>query len=99
GVRAAFNEGDRFRAGYLRDALVEAASLLGFLQQDPQIWFQGRADALLRAKIEALLEQRAEARKAKDWSMADRIRDELEALGVIVMDGPEGATWRLKEPV
>jgi len=37
------------------------------------------------------------ARAAKDWPEADRIRDRLTALNVVVMDGPTGATWRLKE--
>ena len=30
-----------------------------------------------------------------DWATADRIRDELTALNIVVMDGPTGATWRL----
>ena len=51
----------------------------------------------LAAKVEALLAERIEARKAKDWATADRIRDELNALNVVVMDGPEGATWRLRD--
>jgi cysteinyl-tRNA synthetase len=38
------------------------------------------------------------ARAAKDWPTADRIRAELDGMGVVVMDGPQGATWRLKEP-
>ncbi|HYG27196.1 MAG TPA: cysteine--tRNA ligase, partial [Caulobacteraceae bacterium] len=65
---------------------------------DPDVWFAGAADDDLRSQVESLLEQRAEARKAKDWPTADRIRQELDGLGVIVMDGPQGATWRLKEP-
>jgi cysteinyl-tRNA synthetase len=80
-----------------RDGLVEAGALLGFLQQDPQAWFQGGADDGLKAKVEALLVERAAARKAKDWPTADRIRDELNALNVEVMDGAQGATWRLRE--
>ena len=42
------------------------------------------------------LEQRAAARASKDWPAADRIRDRLTELNVVVMDGPQGATWRLK---
>ncbi len=38
------------------------------------------------------------ARAAKDWTTADRIRAELTALKIEVMDGPNGATWKLKEP-
>jgi cysteinyl-tRNA synthetase len=39
------------------------------------------------------LEARARAREAKDWKEADRLRDELAALGVRVSDTPEGQTW------
>jgi cysteinyl-tRNA synthetase len=82
----------------LKGELLAAANLLGFLEKDADVWFAGAADEGLRAQVEGLLEQRLEARNAKDWPTADRIRDELDALGVIVMDGPQGATWRLKEP-
>jgi cysteinyl-tRNA synthetase len=43
------------------------------------------------------LQTRIEARAAKDWATADRIRDELNALNVVVMDSADGATWRLRE--
>ena len=58
-----------------------------------------RVDAIdtLEAKVEALITARGEARGARDWPAADRIRDELSALKVEVMDGPTGATWRIKE--
>jgi cysteinyl-tRNA synthetase len=78
-------------------ALLGAGDLMGFLQADPDAWFKGEADDELAAKVEGLLAERAAARKAKDWPTADRIRNELDALGVIVMDGPDGATWRLRD--
>jgi cysteinyl-tRNA synthetase len=84
-------------AAAYRDRLVEAGAMLGFLQQDPDAWFQGGADDDLKSKVEALLAERVTARKAKDWPTADRIRDELNALNVVVMDGPDGATWRLRD--
>ena len=77
--------------------LLAAANLLGFLDADPDVWFAGGADEELRGKVEALLEARVAARAGKDWPEADRIRGEIDALGVIVMDSPTGATWRLKE--
>ena len=80
-------------------ALLASANLLGFLQDDPDVWFAGGADDDLRGKVEALLEARKAARAAKDWGEADRIRGELDAMGVVVMDSAEGATWRLKESV
>jgi cysteinyl-tRNA synthetase len=78
--------------------LVLAGGLLGFLQADPGAWFEGGADEALKTQVEALIGARAEARRSKDWAAADRIRGELTALGVEVLDGPGGtATWRRRE--
>ena len=78
-----------------RWSLKEAAGLLGVLSLTPDAWFEG-GDPALKTEVEALLDQRAKARAAKDWPEADRIRDRLNALNVVVMDGPDGATWRVK---
>jgi cysteinyl-tRNA synthetase len=78
--------------------LVLAGGLLGFLQTDPSAWFEGGADEALKAKVEALIAARAQARRAKDWAAADRIRGQLAELGIEVLDGPGGtATWRRRE--
>ena len=69
---------------------------MGFLSADPQAWFQSGADEDLKTRVEALIAARGTARAAKDWPQADRIRAELAALNVEVMDGPTGATWRIK---
>jgi cysteinyl-tRNA synthetase len=45
--------------------------------------------------VELLLTIRQDLRKAKQWALADKVRDELKALGVIVEDGSQGSTWRL----
>ena len=45
------------------------------------------------SEIEALIEERQQARKNKDWATADRIRDELKAKGIILKDTPQGVTW------
>lgn len=45
--------------------------------------------------IELLITLRAELRQAKQWALADRVRDELTALGVGLEDGPTGTTWKL----
>ncbi|MEL7030496.1 MAG: cysteine--tRNA ligase, partial [Pseudomonadota bacterium] len=71
-------------------------ALMGFLQQDPEAWFKGGGDEIDAAEVERLLAARAEARAAKDYAAADRIRDDLNAMGVVIEDGPEGATWRLE---
>ena len=96
-LRQHLQEGDMERATHWRAILLTFAATVGLLQQDPQAWFSGGAGDELKGQVEALLAQRIEARRAKDWGTADRIRDELNALNVIVMDGPEGATWRLRD--
>lgn len=44
-------------------------------------------------EIEALVAQRDEARKNKDWSESDRLRDELQAKGIVIEDTPQGTRW------
>ncbi|MFQ5569634.1 MAG: cysteine--tRNA ligase [Rhodothermales bacterium] len=53
----------------------------------------------LAEQVEALLAERAAARQAKDFARADAIRDELDAIGIEVMDSAEGTTWRKKMQV
>ena len=48
------------------------------------------------AKVEELIRKRTEARANKDWATADAIRDELNAMNVIIKDTPEGITWSVK---
>ncbi|MBE7218189.1 MAG: cysteine--tRNA ligase, partial [Caulobacteraceae bacterium] len=96
-LRAAVTRGDKAEAARIRAALVEAAGLMGLLQGDPDAWFRGGADAAFAAEVEALLAARAAARAAKDWPEADRIRAELAARNVEVLDGAGGAvSWRLR---
>ena len=78
-------------------SLRAAGAMLGLLQQDPDVWFEGGADEALKAEVETLIAERITARQAKNWPEADRIRDRLNALNVVVMDNPTGATWRMKE--
>jgi cysteinyl-tRNA synthetase len=81
----------------IKGELLASGHLIGFLKADPESWFQGEVDPAMRGRIDALIAERIEAREAKDWPKADRIRAELTALNVEVMDNPTGATWRLKK--
>jgi cysteinyl-tRNA synthetase len=83
--------------GRIKGELLASGRLIGFLGAEPEAWFQGGADPALKARIDGLIAERVLARDAKDWANADRIRAELTALNVEVMDNPTGATWRLKE--
>ncbi|MDM5271988.1 cysteine--tRNA ligase [Sulfurovum sp. zt1-1] len=68
-------------------------ALLGFGGKEPYAYFQIGIDKALKTKIEALIEQRSEAKKAKDFERSDTIRDELTALGIAIMDTPDGTVW------
>jgi cysteinyl-tRNA synthetase len=76
-------------------ALRAAGALLGVLAHDPAHWFRG-AFGDKAAAIDALVARRVEARAAKNFAAADALRDELAAMGVEVMDGAAGSTWRRK---
>jgi len=94
-IERGMTAGDEGAVAEAKGRLIAAASILGVLQADPAEWFSG-VDEGLKAEVEGLLEQRAAARTAKNWAEADRIRDRLNELNVVVMDGPQGATWRMK---
>ena len=75
--------------------LVRLGGVLGLLQQDPEAFFQADTGGELSAEdIEAMIQARADARKAKNFAEADRIRDELLGKGIILDDSREGTTWR-----
>ena len=82
----------------LKSTLLESGDLLGLLQQDPEAWFKAGVSDDLTARVEALLEQRTVARADRNWPEADRIRKELDALDIHVMDSATGVTWKMKSP-
>ena len=71
--------------------------LLGFLNEKAAQWAARRQTAsdVDAAKVEALIDARAAARKAKNFKESDRIRDELAAMGVVLKDSKDGTTWEI----
>ncbi|MDX9741821.1 MAG: cysteine--tRNA ligase [Gammaproteobacteria bacterium] len=89
--------GDEERAARLAAVLRELGAILGILQQDPEAYLRGDAgDDAESGWIEELIAQRVEARRNRDWAESDRIRDELDARGILLEDGPQGTSWRRK---
>ncbi len=81
--------------------LLGSGQLLGVLQQSPDDWFAlgqpGQQDEDLVQEVEALVAARDKARAEKQWAESDRLRDKLQALGVMIEDSPEGTRWRWKK--
>ena len=78
----------------LAATLKYLAGVMGLLQQVPEAFLQGQDDDADVANIERLIQVRNEARSSKDWAAADKARDELTAMGIVLLDGPQGTTWR-----
>jgi len=91
------NEVNRTHDARLAGLLKSLGGVLGLLQADPEDFLKrpvGEAGGLEDAAIDAMIAARAEAKKARNFKEADRIRDELKAAGVILEDGPQGTAWR-----
>lgn len=92
-ANTAADNGDAGAMARAKANLIAAGNLLGLLQSTPDEWEKG-SDTDDTARIDALVAARDAARAEKNWAEADRIRDELTAGGIEIMDGPDGATWR-----
>ena len=78
----------------LKGELLAAGEILGLLQQDPAAWFSRGGDSDEDARIQRRIEERTEAKKARDFARADSIRDELAREGVLIEDTAQGIRWR-----
>jgi cysteinyl-tRNA synthetase len=66
----------------------------GYLERKKERWL--KKEILSRAEIEALIARRNSARQDKNWSEADRLRDELQQKGIAIEDTPAGTVWKVK---
>ena len=87
------NPKDKAKKGEIAANLELIARVLGILQVDVFEYFQFGVSDEKRAYIEDLINQRNEAKAAKNYELSDKIRDMLATNGISLMDTPNGCMW------
>lgn len=80
-----------------KSLILRSADIMGLLYNDVEDWFKGNLTAnseIDETEINRLINERLEAKKAKDWARADAIRNQLKEQGIILEDTPQGTTWK-----
>ena len=91
-----YKEKDDEKANYFANLLRELSGFIGLLNQKPESFLQGgtAAEDSSANDVEDLIQQRNDARAAKDWAESDRIRDILKEQGIVLEDAGGNTTWR-----
>ena len=85
---AADKEKSRISIEHTVSAIKELGLILG-------LFIKGKTQDSLSEEVQRLIDERSEARKAKDWAKADEIRDKLKAMNVVLEDTPNGVKWSI----
>ena len=79
----------------IKNNLIEAGKILGIMREDPDMWLgYNQSSNPQKEEIEGLINQRNEARRDKDFKLADEIRDKLKIKGIEIEDTNNGTIWR-----
>jgi cysteinyl-tRNA synthetase len=89
------SEANKTQSADLVGLLKGLGACLGLLQGDPAAYLQA-GSSLCEASIQQLISQRAQAKEAKNFAEADRIRCDLLAQGIALKDSPTGTVWVVK---
>jgi cysteinyl-tRNA synthetase len=86
------NEVNKTKSTSAAKLLKNLGGVLGLLERDPEQFLQGGTDE--RIDIDALIIQRQEAKKTRNFAIADQIRKDLADAGIVLEDTPQGTIWR-----
>lgn len=95
-------ESDRKMLAGMYADIRSASKILGIFMMSAADYFAAKKDRAMAdqdvdpAMIDALIAERAAARKSKNFARADEIRDQLQAMKIVLEDGPQGTTWRIE---
>jgi cysteinyl-tRNA synthetase len=84
----------------IRTDMAAIAGILGIFQETPAAWFAAKKDkgmadmTVTPEQVAALIAERNQARKDRNFARADEIRDQLQEMNIILEDGAAGTTWR-----
>jgi cysteinyl-tRNA synthetase len=84
----------------IRTDMAAISGILGIFLETPSAWFAAKKDkgmadmTVTPEQVEALIAERTQARKDRNFARADEIRDQLQDMNIILEDGPGGTVWR-----
>ena len=88
------SEVNRTKDSQLASQLKALGGVLNILQRDPEVFLKGASNDEDVSRIEALVQERTDAKKARNFARADEIRKQLASEGIELLDTPQGTTWR-----
>lgn len=89
------DDSDPLQLSQYAGLLISLGEMLGLLQNKPLSFLQGEQDDGAQIEqIDAMIAARNQARDDKNWAESDRLRDELQLMGIVIEDSAGGTTWR-----
>jgi cysteinyl-tRNA synthetase len=101
GHQLSVKDAEEIKRGYLD--VIEIGNILGILQESPKKYFEDKIQKGLKKEaidpklIEKMVHDRTEARKSKNWAEADKIRDQLLEMNIVLEDRVDGTVWKYND--